>query len=389
MIINYSENKYIDMLVEHLNLLGYDTSDRSNIVDIVKCLANIDKDNIDEKNKILNSLNFENRTGKELDEILNFFGIKRFKNYSDVNKSISVYNYGKMNVLLKENTVIKYKNNKYLNSIEQKIKCNLENKIHFQISNSVLSDDYNFLNLGDLKIALDGIEIEGLSDLENKIKYLEENLVFLKFNDTDTKESDVEFFNRASSMLQTYGDSNIRKIKNYIKGIEGVSDVLVNEEYDNIKVVVIPVNIISLEKILEQSKEAIDYFATSHIEIVKPSVMEIEISGVYNQLLEWFSDDKEIDLKKILSELEIQLTYYLKELYFSNNKKISRDRIEFIINKYFTDNNIHFSLNERKLNVDYFVFSCTDYEYPVVVGELLPRSTKELLADICIMRGVN
>ncbi|MGL4864997.1 MULTISPECIES: hypothetical protein [Bacteria] len=388
MIINYSEEKYMELLVEHLNLLGYDTSNKSNIIDVIKCLAKVDKKNIDKKNKILNSLNFENRTGEELDEILNFFGLKRFKNYSDINKSCLIYNYGKIDILLKENTVIKYKNGKFLNSIEQKIKSGSENTIHFQVSNSTLSDNYDFLILGDFKIALNGIEVHEVNDLENKIKYLEENLGFLKFNDTETKESDIEFFNRASSVLQTYGDSNIRKIKNYIKGIEGVSDVVVNEEYDNIKVVIIPVNLVSLDKILDQSKEAVEYFATSHIEIIKPSVMEIEIDGIYSQLLEWFSNDKEIDLKKIISELEIQLTYYLKELYFSNNKKISRDVIEFIINKYFTDNKIQFSLNERKLNVNFFVFSSNDYEHPIVVGELLPRNSKELLADICIMRGV-
>lgn len=388
MIIDYSEEKYIKLLIKELSLLGYDTSDKSNIVDIVKNLFDVDKENIDKKNKILNSLNFENRTEEELDDFLNFLGIKRFKNYSDTNKSISIYNYGDFDIILKENTIIKYKNEWFINSIEQKIKSKSQSVVYFQSSNTIFSDNYNYLILGDLKIILDGLEVEGLHNFENKIKYLENNLAFLKYSDTEYKESDIEFFNRASSMLQTYGDSNIRKIKNYIKGIEGVSDVIIDEEYDNIKVIVIPVNIVSLDKILEQASEAVEYFASSHMEIIKPSVMEIEISGVYNQLLEWFSNNNEIDLKKILSELEIQLTYYLKELYFSNNKKISRDTIEFIINKYFTDNNIYFSLNEKKLKINYFVFSSTDYKYPIVVGELLPRTHKELLADICIMRGV-
>ena len=137
MIIDYSEEKYIKLLIKELSLLGYDTSDKSNIVDIVKNLFDVDKENIDKKNKILNSLNFENRTEEELDDFLNFLGIKRFKNYSDTNKSISIYNYGDFDIILKENTIIKYKNEWFINSIEQKIKSKSQSIVYFQSSNTI------------------------------------------------------------------------------------------------------------------------------------------------------------------------------------------------------------------------------------------------------------
>lgn len=388
MITNFSEEKTLKNILEKLSDLGYDISEKSNIRAVIESLFKVDASNTEAKNKIFNSLNFENREGKDLDDFLNFFGIRRYANYNDKNKSISFSNSGSLNITIKENSYIKYKNEVYICYAEQNILKNSNTLIHVEKVNSYFSDKYSYYISGDISILLDGITVDGLGDFDNKLKYLVENLVFLNFNETIDSESDFEYINRSNSILQSYGDANLKKIKNYIKGIDYVSDVIIDENDEDVKLIIVPSNVNVLDQVIEQAKEAVDYFKTSRLDVVKPSIMEIEIKGLLDQLTEWF-DDSELDIAKIISELTINLNTYLKELYFSNNKRLSRDTLEFVMNKYFVDNKIQFSIDEKKIKILYYVFTSDDYNSPVVVSELSLRGVKEILADICIMRGVN
>lgn len=389
MLTNYSEEKILKSVLEKISDLGYDVSEKSNIRAVIENIIKVDAENFYKKFEIFNSLDFENREGTELDSFLEFFGIKRFRNYNTSNKSFSIFNGGKYDVLIKQNSFIKYAGQDYICYTEQKLNNNNESTIYVQSVNNKVSDKYSYFILGDMQILLDGIEVVGINDFDNKLLYLNQNLSLLKFNEYDDSETDIEYTNRSKSILQSYGDGNLKKIKNYIKGINGVSDVIIEELYEEVDVIIVPDNVTKLDGVIEQATEAVKYFSTSQINLKKPSIMEVDINGLGLQLEEWFKNDNSLDVNMVFTDVKNNLDAYFKEMYFSNNKKISRDTIEFVINKYFIDNKIQFSIDEKKLSVSYAVYSSDDYNSPVVVSELKLRGVKEIVADICIMRGVN
>lgn len=385
-IKKYEANKKFQSVMNNLSKMGYDTSEKSNIRELFKELIMNETSFEMQRETILNSLNFENRVGEELESFFNFFGIKRIKNFSDSHASIDIMNNGSEMVVIKNHTFIKIDEKNYMTSYRQNIPANKKVTIHFT-KTELSQPDFEKFKYNNISILIDDIEL--LNKEINKKEYLKNNLSIFNFKDHNEEEPDEIYLNRAKMILQRYGDSNIKKIRDYILAIQGTSDVLIKEEYDKVNVVIVPEKLTSLDRILNQAQEAVDYFATAHIELKKPTITEIHISGVYEQLIEWFGNNRDdIDFHKILKDLKNILNSYIKNLYFENKNELKRDMIEFLIDKYFSDNYIYFSLKEEKINIGYSIFTSEDYINPIVTSELTRREAKELLTDITLFKEV-
>ena len=120
--------------------------------------------------------------------------------------------------------------------------------------------------------------------------------------------------------------------------------------------------------------------------VQRPSITTINISGITKQLAEWFGS--EITSIDHLNNIAVYLREYCKNVYTKDDKVISRDSIEFTINKYFVDNDIQFSLNEKELKINYFIYTDEDYKEPIITNELDSRQKKEIKTDIVILGDV-
>ena len=388
MLINLNKESYLRNVLQRLEAKGFDISEESNLKEILSTLSEVDNENIEIKNKIINSLNFENRTGKELEEFFEFFGIYKFKNYNTVNKSAEIINSGNRTITIKGSSRFLVNDKTYMSVLDQTFEQNTRKEFHFIKYIIYKKIETDHIDIGGFKILISDIKIDGIEGSQEKLKYINNNIAIINFKEFSLEESDNDFINRAKAILQSYGDGNMKKIKNYILGIEGVADVVIEEKIDNLILKIIPENIKLIDDVIDKAQEAIIYFSSNHIQIEKPSITEIEVDGLTTQLVKWFGKDKNINIRKVLLDIKRVIKSYVKEVYFEDKKTISRDTIEFLINRYFSESNMQFSLDESNLNIFYKVYSSEDYNSPLIASEIKRRGNKEIVSDIAIIGEV-
>ena len=349
--------------LEILRDKGFDVSEDSNINRILTALIGTTTANKEYLNSIISKLTFDGRSGDLLDELYGFFGIPRIiKNVNS--SSISFFNGGNYTVFIGANTIFQYQGNCYRTTTSQYINPKETKTIYAYPTGHIIFDS-DYIDLNEYKIVANNIKVDSIPE-SNKFNYLQNNALVSNFNLTLDKESDLEYKARAKGLIQHFGDGSISKIKSYIMGIENVTDVKIEKEFSRIKIIVIPEELRFLDKIMEQAKEAVDYFSSSPIIFEYPTITQLNISGI----------------KKYLDE-------YTKDVYLTEKNIINRDSVEFTINKYFADNNIVFSLNEKQLKISYSIYSDEDYSEPIIKNELDMRQSKEVKTDIIIIGDVS
>ena len=383
-------NKVLDPEIElekQLEILrdkGFDVSEDSNINRILTALIGTTTANKEYLNSIISKLTFDGRSGDLLDELYGFFGIPRIiKNVNS--SSFSFLNNGNYTVFIGANTIFQYQGNVYRTTVSQYINPK-ENKTIYAYPTGHIIFDSDYIDLDEYRIVANNIKVDTIPE-SNKANYLQNNSLLSNFKLTLDKESDLEYQARAKGLIQHFGDGSISKIKSYIMGIENVTDVKIEKEFGRVKIIVIPEELRYLNKIMEQAKESVDYFSSAPIIFDNPSITQISVSGISKQLSEWFKDET-FDIGQHISGVKKYLDEYAKDVYLTNKNIISRDSIEFAINKYFADNNIVFSLNEKQLKINYSIYSDEDYLEPIIKNDLDTRQTKEIKTDIVIIGDV-
>lgn len=379
------EEELLNFLSE-LRDKGFDVSEDSNIVQILETIIGSHVENRNQIKEILDSLTFENRSGKLLDELYNFFGIPRLvKTISGASFKIRNSGYPYNVITIKDNTLLEYKNNLYRVTTEHIIRGGETKEVFcYPVNYVVPIKDY--LQVGDFKFQSNKISV-GYANTDYEVnEFFKNNVLINDFKINTDKESDLEYKSRANGLIQNFGFNNIEKIKNYIMGIEHVYNVYVEKEFCRQRIIIVPDDINYLEQILDQANECVDFYCTSPMIVQRPSITTINISGITKQLAEWFGS--EITSIDHLNNIAVYLREYCKNVYTKDDKVISRDSIEFTINKYFVDNDIQFSLNEKELKINYFIYTDEDYKEPIITNELDSRQKKEIKTDIVILGDV-
>lgn len=379
-----NSQEFLEELLEDLKLKGFDVSEDSNITSILSSIISTNTKNINDINEIINKLSFDGRSGVLLDELYEFFGIPRMiKNIKDV--SFSFLNNGTNSITLNPNTLIEHNNEVYRVTTKQYINPN-ELKDIYAIPTEDLTISDLYIDIKNCKLSIKNIDVENTTD-NSKSEYLERNFILSNVNINLDKETDLEYKSRVQGLIQHFGDSNITKIKNYIKGIDNVSDVKIEKNYASIKIITIPTEIKYLNQINEQIKEAADYFSSTRVVVENPSITEFKVSGLTEQLVEWGVSINN-NINKYLIGIKKYLDEYAKELFLNKSTVVNRDTIEFTINKYFSDNDIIFTVDEKRLNVNYSIYTEDNYIEPIIVNNIERRCSKDIKTDLVIFGEV-
>lgn len=386
LVKNDSNTTRLENVKHQLKLKGFDVSSNSNLGEILNIIFNGISDNSKDIEQIVNELSFDGRSGQLLDELYNFFGIPRIiKNTKEV--SLTFYNNNANKITIGSNTLISVNGETYRITTEQNINPYSSSIIYAVPSGVNLNLIDNYVQIGNTKINLINVSIDNVVENE-KSDYLYNYVLISNTVTTLDKESDLEYSARAKGLIQHFSDNNITKIKSYIMGIENVSDVKIHKEFNRTRIVIIPSDIQYLNKIIEQAQESVDYFSSSMIIVDKPTITQFNISGITKQLSEWFSNSN-FDIEFHLKGIKQYINELLKDIYLNDSATLSSDQIEFTINKYFSDNDIVFSLNEDKLNINYSIYTDEDYSEPVITSSMNRRQTKEFKTDVIIAGEIN
>ena len=374
----------LEKQLELLRDKGFDVSEDSNITRLLTAISETTSTDREYINSIISKLTFDGRSGELLDELYGFFGVPRIiKNVNS--SSMDLFNNGNHVVVIGANTIFQYQNKVYRTTVTQYINPKETKTIYAYPTGHIIFDS-NYIDLKEYKIVSANITVSNIPESE-KVKYIQDYVSINNFNLSLDKESDLEYQARAKGLIQHFGDGTVAKIKSYIMGIENVTDVKIEKEFGRVKITIIPEELRFLNKIMEQAKESVDYFSSSPIVLDNPTITEISISGITEQLSEWF-ENTNVDIGEYITGVKQYLDEYAKDIYLTEKNIISRDTIEFAINKYFADNNIVFSLNEKELKINYAIYSDEDYVEPIIKNELSTRQTKEIKTDIVIIGDV-
>lgn len=387
LVKNDNNTARLENVKHQLKLKGFDVSSNSNLGEILNIIFNGISDNSKDIEQIVNELSFDGRSGQLLDELYNFFGIPRIiKNTKEV--SLTFYNNNTNKITINSNALIDINGETYRIVTKQNINPYSSNVIYAVPSGINLNLLYNYVQIGTTKIGLENISIENVEE-NNKSDYLYRYVLVSDTIVTLDKESDLEYSARAKGLIQHFSDNNVTKIKSYIIGIENVSDVKIYKEFNRTRIVIIPSEIQYLNKIIEQAQESIDFFSSSMVIIDKPTITQFNINGITKQLSAWFNISSSFDIQTHLEGIKQYLNELFKDNYLNDSTTISTDQIEFTINKYFSDNDIVFSLNEDKLIINYSIYTDEDYSEPVITSSMSRRQSKEFKTDVIIVGEIN
>lgn len=387
MLLNKNKDIYNDFLELALNKLngstGADISENSFNRNIFKALLFSEEQKINTMDSLIKKLDLLSMEGQDLDNFYEqLFRIPRLSSSSFGIMYIKLLlNEG--GVLIPKGTVLKI-NNIFVETVTEYTLSNGEMSLEVKRL-AVLPDNLVLVGL-DNNVFLDiqNVTLDN-ADLinEEKTDFIKTNFIVLETGSYQT-ESDAEYKVRAHNILQNYGYNNILKMQKQAMAHPRLANILFEETKYSTKAIIIPTSFEFIDEVYEATMEIVNYFKGGEVHLLKPSLTSFTILGIREQLINWYIGSNINLIDKYITDIEALMKNYVTQIYLTKtDKTFNMDEIEFIINKYFTSNNIVFSLDENKLEVIYKTYSSENYYTNVTEGTIKRRGSKKVNTNVC------
>ena len=387
MLLNKNKDIYNDFLELALNKLngstGADISENSFNRNIFKALLFSEEQKINTMDSLIKKLDLLSMEGQDLDNFYEqLFRIPRLSSSSFGIMYIKLLlNEG--GVLIPKGTVLKM-NNIFVETVTEYTLSNGEMSLEVKRlavlpDNLVLAGLDNNVFLDIQNVTLDNADLIN----EEKTDFIKTNFIVLETGSYQT-ESDAEYKVRAHNILQNYGYNNILKMQKQAMAHPRLANILFEETKYSTKAIIIPTSFEFIDEVYESTMEIVNYFKGGEVHLLKPSLTSFTILGIREQLINWYIGSNINLIDKYIIDIEALMKNYVTQIYLTKtDKTFNMDEIEFIINKYFTSNNIVFSLDENKLEVIYKTYSSENYYTNVTEGTIKRRGSKKVNTNVC------
>ena len=387
LLLNKNKDIYNDFLELALNKLngstGADISENSFNRNIFKALLFSEEQKINTMDSLIKKLDLLSMEGQDLDNFYEqLFRIPRLSSSSFGIMYIKLLlNEG--GVLIPKGTVLKM-NNIFVETVTEYTLSNGEMSLEVKRlavlpDNLVLAGLDNNVFLDIQNVTLDNADLIN----EEKTDFIKTNFIVLETGSYQT-ESDAEYKVRAHNILQNYGYNNILKMQKQAMAHPRLANILFEETKYSTKAIIIPTSFEFIDEVYEATMEIVNYFKGGEVHLLKPSLTSLTILGIREQLINWYIGSNINLIDKYITDIEALMKNYVTQIYLTKtDKTFNMDEIEFIINKYFTSNNIVFSLDENKLEVIYKTYSSENYYTNVTEGTIKRRGSKKVNTNVC------
>lgn len=366
-----------DIIKKIKDRLGIDIDKFSYDYDIIKVIDEFSSYNKELVNDFINGYNFENLSSNNLDKFFHTFGIDRTVGNNDdlYNLDIRYSSKNKTINVLKDCT-IKYNDEFYKvlkdtiinedNSILtiQKIFNNTPIKEPLFTNDGLLAFDKNFVKSND----------DSNINLENEFS---KNMFVISCTRTSNEiESDFEYLEKAKNILQNFGYSNEKKIELELLKDSRIKSIFINNTNGNTNITIFPNNLEELDEIIKYNQHVVDYYKNSNIVLIKPNLVEINVSGLFSQLM--FYDEYETIKPIIINDFKTSLS-----LLYSNDEVITIksddliNSIKSIINRLSFNKKIDYNL----ISINYKYYFRNNYKVPIF-GDYIDNTLEVKKSDI-------
>lgn len=313
--------------------------------------------------KHLESMDYENKSGTDLDKYFKLFNIYRLKgNNGDIYNFDIILNANET-FLIKKGSIIEYKGYKYKTLKEVQVLSNEKNTIPTQKTfNSYTFDNPIYFASGKAKISLENI-ISSTQDQGYLITMITKSLKIISMQiQPNDIESDFRFLERSKSILQSLGFSNNKKIENELLKDKRIRNVYFSNQNGLTTIVIFPNLFKELESIIEYSQEVVNYYQNSNVQVVGPNIMEINIKGLKTQIIHLN------DYNRIISEINNRLKDMFSNAFIDNS--IKRQEILNLITKIINEFDVDLSLNLKKIYIQNYYYRYTNYKEPILIEDI-------------------
>lgn len=339
--------------------LELDTSEYSFFNKIMEALSKSSSEMITAIDQLASQNSFDHTNSNSLDFVFEFFNIKRLNINSDSYQLSFVYT-GTRNFSIKSGTYFfidgKTYQSRYSVDVSNEYKIKTFTLEVFEVS-SLDASVFELVKIGNYSFLSNGLSYVG-----EKYEFLNYLQSVLSVNDfsviSSSYESDNAFLNRAKNILQFLAADTPFKIKKALLDIDGVTDVIIqNQDFDSL-ITIIPKNLEELDNILLYSEEIINYYKNRNFILKKPILNSFEIKN----LMEFVDESLKEDVENFVK-------VFIRDLYLNKNT-FSRPVFEFKVFEYLQKLGNSKVFSKDNLEIIYSVFDSCDFNYELYNGKI-------------------
>lgn len=345
--MNNSSN--VEDVIQKLNeRLGINIDRFSYDYDIINTILEFVNKGNELVDEFIDNYNFENLRSNNLDRFFNVFGINRMSGNNDDLFTLDVKYINPNNTFnILKNCIIKY-NDDFFQVLKDVI-INSEN------SNIVVQKVFQYTAIAEPLFTNDGLLsfdknfISSTDDVNLETEF-SQNMFFVSITKSSNEiESDFEYLERSKNILQFFGFSNEKKIEQLLLQDKRIKSIDINSLNGSTNITIFPYKLEELDEIIKYNKYVVDYYKNSNIILIKPNLVEFNISGLFIQLIKF--NEYEMLKDKIIGSLNSTLSL------INSESTIKRDHfINTIKNviKEFTNIDDKISYNNITVNYKYY-----------------------------------
>ena len=366
-----------DIIKKIKDRLGIDIDKFSYDYDIIKVIDEFSSYNKELINDFINGYNFENLSSNNLDKFFHTFGIDRTVGNNDDLYNLDIKYSSKNNTInILKDCTIKY-NNEFYKVLKDTI-INEDNSILTiqKIFNNTPIKEPLFTNDGLLSFDKKFVKSNDDSNINLENEFSKNMFVISCIKTSNEIESDFEYLEKAKNILQNFGYSNEKKIELELLKDSRIKSISINTLNGNTNITIFPNNLEELDEIIKYNQHVVDFYKNSNIVLIKPNLVEINVSGLFSQLI--FYDEYETIKSTIINDFKTSLS-----LLYSNDDVIIIKSDELINSIKSIIDRLGFTkdIDYNSISINYKYYFRNNYQVPIF-GSYIDTNLEVKKSDI-------
>lgn len=380
--LKLSEELIQKALEEANETLGLDTYEGSYTTELFRIILGRDLQLGEKIRAEVEAKSGRNLTREELDQLYgSIYGIPRMKLEANNYKILRILNSSEMDITIELDQVLKIGKIYYSSQEDIVLKAGTITDWNVFLDLTVF-EKTNLIAISSL-VSLDITNRQDLAENIGSIictEILEPSL-----------ESDEDYKARCQNLTQNFGFNNIQKIKSMAMAIPTLLRLTEVENKYGTDLIIIPKTMESIASTKTYLMQIVDYFKGSKINVLEPSVMQIDIEGFMDSFSTYILGEytKE-ELTAYKEEIFQKIDAYISELNtITGTKAYEPKQVELIIDRWVVEKDFDFVVDENKMKHKISLYQRESYTEASTSYYLDRTNKKTISTDIIVLKTIS
>lgn len=344
------------------------------IIKIIEEFVNYSNEMI---NDFINGYNFENLTSNNLDNFFHTFGIDRTIGNNDDLYNLNIkYSSKNRTINILKGCTIKY-NDEFYKTLKDTI-INEDNSIIViqKIFNNTPIKEPLFSNDGLLSFDKEFVKSNDDVNINLENEFSKNVFIISCLKTSNEVESDFEYLEKAKNILQNFGYNNEKKIELELLKDTRIKSVSINSLNGGTNITIFPNNLEELDDIIKYNQHVVDFYKDSNIVLIKPNIVEFNVSGLFSQLV--LFNEYESMKDTIINDFKSALSLLYSD---SDIITVKVDDLITTIKNSISNFNLSKDIDYNLITINYKYYFRNNYNIPIF-GDYISNSIEIKKSDI-------